>query len=320
MKFKRILALVFVTPLLMGAGVSDKRGLVVLGTALSKVTGEKNVGIYIDVIPVKADTYTIVSKMYDNVTNALIYTHTFSEYVYLEGTTYRISYPIKYQLTGNGLRFEYDISYRSTSFSCSGVLYPFNKQVVNVFQHRDGIYQIHNRYLKLQTKAVIDVESYDFRNLNEYLSKNVNNSIDFSSIKFQFLHDYDFSYTKAVYRIKDYKGVYPYLRKVDDEVEIAISCIKNGYNISVDVVEDLYVNPETLDMSNYQAPGYVPTDELYIPLGKQELLQQNDSYILIEEAGYSAIDLMIPFTYYFNKKMIGLCYESDYCIEGGIKE
>ena len=320
MRFKRIIAVLLSAPFLIAAGVSEKKGLIVTSSALSKVTGEKNVGVYIDVIPVKADTYTVVSKMYDNVTNALIYAHTFCEQVGIEGTTYRISYPIKYQLTGNGLRFEYEISYRSVSFSSSGVLYPFNKLVVNVFQYRNEIYRVHNRFIKLHTKVVVDTESYDFRNLNEYLSKKTNNAIDFSSIKFLYQHDYDFSYTKAVYRIKDYKNVYPYLRHVDDEAEIAISCVKNKNTISIQIVEDLYVNPETLDMSYYQAPNYVPTGELFIPLGKQELLQQNDSYILIEEAGYSAIDLLIPFTYYFNKKMIGLCYESDYCIEGGVKE
>lgn len=320
MKFKKILAILFSTPLLVGAGVSEKRGLLVLGSPLTKVTGEKNVSITIDVVPIKADTYTIVSRVYNNFTNTLLFSNTFSEHVGLQGTSYTINYPIRYKLTGNGLRFEYEISYHTISFTCSGVLYPFNKQVVNVFQYRNDIYQIHNRYLMLQTKAVMDVESYDFRNLNEYLSKKTNNSIDFSSVKFSYLHDFDFTYTSAVYRIKDYKGVYPYLRKTNDEAEITLSCIKDKHNISFVIEDDLYVNPETLEMSSYPLPNFVSTNELFIPIGKQELLQENDSYILIEEAGYSALDLMIPFSYYFNKKMVGLCYESDYCIEGGVKE
>ena len=95
---------------------------------------------------------------------------------------------------------------------------------------------------------------------------------------------------------------------------------QNGADITFELDEKMYVNPTTLQMSSSRVKNYVETNELFVPVGKEDLLYLDDSYILIKEAGYSAVDIVLPFTFFFGKVLIGFCHESDFCLVGGIRE
>lgn len=320
MNFKKKLAFVFILPLCLGAGGKKTSFIFTSENVLYKVAGDINKSLDVHISTAIAGEFELIVKMYNNKTNALLFSTSFNEYVTISGKTFTINYPLRYRMTGDGLRFTYDISRGTISQSRSAILYPCNQVVVNALLWKNEDFRTENRFIKIEKNAVVTGESFSFRNYNEYLAKDIDNSINFSSVNFSYLHSYDFVYQEAEYHIKDYNNVYPYLNHVNDEVVLKMKCLNNNGNISLSLDDDLYVKGDTLEMSSNYIKGYVQTDKLFIPVGKQTLLEENDSYILVKEAGYSAVDIKLPLSYYFNKKIIGQCYESDYCIEGGVRE
>ncbi|MBQ6920306.1 MAG: hypothetical protein IJQ72_00185 [Bacilli bacterium] len=318
MKFKRKLLFISSLPLCLGAGPSFGIPYTFTSsTVITKLTGNENTSITLMFDPLVPTNYTVVSRLYNHTTNALLFSSTMEETI---GKPYTVNYPTRYKLNSSGLRFEYEISYMRIISKLSGVLYPFVAKTINALQYKDEDYVTENAFIKVESTKVVTGEKFNFDNYNEYLSKNEDNSLDFSTAKIYYLHSYDFNYLKAEYHIKDYKDVYPNLKHENDEVVLNVDCVKNGTEISFVINEDLYVKPDSLEMSSSKLSGYIKTDKLFVPINKQKLLEENDSYILIKEAGYSCIDIKLPFTYFFNKKIVGLCYNSDYCISGGIRE
>ena len=96
--------------------------------------------------------------------------------------------------------------------------------------------------------------------------------------------------------------------------------VQNKQEIRLELEEPLYVNTETLDISSSELEGYIPSDTMYLPFGKEDLIVENDVYISITDAGYSLTDFIIPFSFYVRNKYIGECYESDYCVTGGVRQ
>lgn len=320
MNFKKKLAFIFTLPLCLGAGGKKVSFYFTSTNVLYKVTGERNQSLDVHIKPAIAGEFELIARMYNNRTNALLFSTSFNESVPVEGKSFSINYPLRYRITGDGLKFTFDISRGTISLSRTAVLYPCNQVVVNALLYKNEDYTNANRFIKIEKEAVLTGETFSFRNYNEYLSKDSDNSINFSSVHFNFLQNYEFIYQEAEYHIKDYNNVYPYLNHIDDEVVLKMNCINNNGEISLSLNDTLYVKGDTLEMSSNYIKGYTQTDKLFIPIGKQSLLEGNDSYILIKEAGYSCVDIKLPLSYFFNKKIIGQCYESDYCIEGGIRE
>lgn len=322
MKFRNKIAFVLSLPICLGAsGTHHKEGLRFYSeNVLYRLSGDSSASLDVTIKPIISTTYNLVARFYNNVTNALLFSTSFNDEINSQGKTYTINYPLKYHLNGNGLRFEYALSYGTKTLTWSGLLYPYSEIVINATQYKNTTYTTENRFIKVETGGVITGESFNFDNYNEYLSKNLDNSIDFSSVLINYLHKYEFHYLKAEYHIKDYNNVYPLLRKENNEVVIDMAVSNNDGELSFSINEDLYVKQDTLEMATTKLANYTKTDILYIPIGKQELLEENDSYILLKEAGYSAIDIILPLSFYFNKKIVGQCFDSDYCIEGGIRE
>lgn len=320
MRFKRKLLFIASLPLCLGAGPQRIPYYFTSQNVLTKLTGDKNVSLNLNITTFYASDYKIISRLYNHSTNALLFSNTFERSLGRTSTDYTVDYPIRYKLTSNGLRFEYDITYSDKNSVFSGVVFPYTNRVINALQYKDSNYVTENAFIKVETNKVITGETFNFDDYNEYLSKAADNSIDFSTVKFYYMHNYDFNYLKAEYHIKDYNNVYPRLKHVNGEVVLNMKCTKNGNEISFKLDDTLYVKAHSLEMSSTPLSKYTETKKLYVPVKAQQLLQEDDSYILIKEAGYSCVDINLPLSYYFNKKIIGLCYDSDYCISGGVRE
>ena len=321
MRFKKRFALLLTLPFILGAGPHQRVPYQLnIDEPLYKVTGNANKSMNIRLSVYHVGDYELIARMYNNKTDALLFSTSFNDTLEKGDKIYTINYPLRYRLTGDGIRFTYQLHHDQYINNLQGVLYPFTQVNINAQQYRNSEYVSENRFIKIDNTIISTGETFSFVNFNEYISKNPDNSIDFTSVYFNFPYEYEFVYTDAEYHIKDYNNVYPHLKHVDGEVVLKMSCSNVDGVIHLSLNDTLYVKPDTLDMSSYYINGYSETDQLFIPVEKQALLEENDSYILIKEGGYSAIDITLPLSYYFNKKLLGQCFESDYCFEGGIRE
>ena len=289
---------------------------------LSKMTGEENLTLNLKYTKPSGGLYSVNTLIYNAANDSLLYSKSYNAMSSQTNRKITVDFPIKNRLKSDGLRIEFDYCMRTNTpyQTSSGVIYPYQKQYINVAAYRREPFICRGNYFAVGDNEIYTDEEYDFSNLNEYLSVSQNSKIDLSNIKFKYTAYGDYSCDKAILYIKDYNNVFPNLRKVDGVIPLSMKYIQNEDEISLEFDETLYVNLDTLDMSSTMMANYVETDSIFVPINKESILSGDDIYILLENSGYSEVNFTIPFDFYYSKKYIGECYESDYCIHGGVKE
>lgn len=321
MKFKNKLAFILFLPFCLGAGPNVKIPFYLISPKpLYNVLGDRTVPFDVVIMSDTGGTCYFEGMLYNHKTGVLQYSCSYTEDIPKKGKIITLYYPLRYRLTSDGLRFTFTLKYGSATRVLTAVLYPLTPIEINANQYRNTTYTVDNRFFKIEMKGIVSSESYSFNNFNEYISKNIDNSIDFSTVYFNYLRNYKFIYTKAEFHIKDYNNVYPHLPKSDGEIILDMTCQDNNGEISFALDEEMYVNTSTLEMFTMNAGSLAKTNKLFIPVGKEHLLEGDECYILLKGAGYSLIDIKLPLSFYFSKKIIGQCFDSDYCIKGGVKE
>ena len=261
--------------------------------------------------------HKITVTMYNAKTEAKLYTKAISPTT----NTFNISLPIKNRLKADGLRiqFEHYIS-GSVRHTNSGVIYPYKKEYINVNAYRNEPFIVKGVYLRIKSYEFLTDETFDFTELNEYLSVGANNKLDFSYLRFKYDAYGDYSCGDIYLHIKDYKNVFPHLQNNNQEISIKMKYEQNEGDICLSLDQEMYVNKTTLEMYASPYSNTEATSDLFIPAGKEEDFADDDIYITMEDSGYSLTDFTLPFNFYYSKKYFGECYNSDFCIEGGIKE
>ena len=264
---------------------------------------------------------TITTRLYNNNTDGLVYTNTQTETLSkFNETMFSIYLQIKNRVKASGLKVEFEYQCGSYNATTSGVIYPTVSDDVSITNHKDSPIVFDGVLFRVEDNEIKTSEQFDFTDTIDYISVKNSNKINFSEIKFLYSDDLEFKAEKVEYHIKDYKNIYPSFKKIGNEVIIGLNYTVNGNEVSFYVDDKLYVNENSLEMSPTNLPEYRRTSDFYIPLGKEELFIEDESYILIRKAGYSENNIYIPLTFFYNNKYLGECYQSDYCISGGIRE
>ena len=317
---KRITSLVLITPLLLGAGM-DKKTIYISSDIISCPTPNENQSMRLFFTAAGARSFTLKLNAYNNKTNALTYTQNYEIQTFSTGVAIEnITLPFKNRINGDGLKIEFVIIQGKEDFKYSGVLFPYVKQSINVSHYRHEPYVSQNSIIKFDANTVINDEYFDFTNLNEYLSLGAGNTLDLNNITFNVDKRLGFVADKIKLHIKDYANIFTSMNRIKNLVELNMDYTYDNGEVSLHLNEQMYVNKKTLEMSATQKEGFELTDKLYLPVGKESLFEEDEIYISISGGGYSKTDITMPFSYFFDSKEVGQCYESDYCISGGIRE
>lgn len=199
-------------------------------------------------------------------------------------------------------------------------LYKPVRNAININRYRNGLYQTEHHFFKISRNQVLYTESFDFQETTEYISCDRGNKLVLSDIYFSYL-DFPFTAKKASLVINDYYKIYPALHtnSATNLIDFPLMYEQDSEKITFSSMARLYVNPTTLDLRPFKTDGYVSTRDIYVPIGKEDKLANTEIYIRIEEAGYGLTTITIPLQFSDFKQLFGFCYESDFCIEGGIK-
>ena len=83
----------------------------------------------------------------------------------------------------------------------------------------------------------------------------------------------------------------------------------------------MYVNPYTLEMSLVERDGFIETDKFYLPIGKEEMLENNvKMYFYFSDIGRSGVNARYDISYLKDYNFFGECDDSVYCVGGGIRK
>lgn len=317
-KISGLLASFFLT---VAAGQAPGSEYTINGSSyLTKITGSDNYDYSLSVLS-PGGQLIVDTNIYNARNNNLLSTdRQFVSTTQNQRKDFSVFLPFKNRINGDGLKVELIYTFKSSSLTTSGIIYPYNKQTLNAkLNHQETIF-IRNQFFNVTNFQIVTDEYFNFVDTIDYLSVGNKSNLDFSEIHFRFNNNLKFNYYRAEFHIKDYKNVYPDLIKVAGEVTVQLKCIQKGGVISFATDDNLYVNKETLQMASYPKAGYEATDEIFVPIGAMNLLEENECYILIREAGYSCSEIIIPLTFYSDRNYLGDCYMSDYCIVGGVKQ
>ena len=171
--------------------------------------------------------------------------------------------------------------------------------------------------------SIINEESYDFENMNEYFSANSSNAIDVSEISFSYYpNKTTMRYSSAYLLITDYENLFPRLTNYTgtNSFKVPLSITQTDNKISFSVNSNMYVNYSNLEMSYIPLAGFEATNAFFIPTNENKNFQNNEAKIIIEGAGFNESNIQINVQYFNSHGFFGNCSNSEYCIEGGVKE
>ena len=290
-------------------------------TILSKFTGDENLVWPISYTISKNNNHKLIVSLYNAVNDSFLYSKTYSAAINVSNNILNVDLPIKNRLKADGLKIVFEYALKTSVYQTEQtIIYPYSKQYINIAAHRNDPYAFHGNYLAIDEGKLYSDEEFNFSNLNEYLSVSQNNKIDLSNISFKYDGYGDYFCDDVTLYINDYNNVFPNLKKVDGLIPLKMKYSQIDDEVSLGLDELLYVNLDNLDMSSTMLANYTQTDVFYVPINKEELLSGDDIYILMTGSGHSESNFTLPFDFYYSKKYVGECYESDYCIHGGVKE
>ncbi len=224
-------------------------------------------------------------------------------------------------LTSSGLKLEFTFSHINEPNETRTItLFPnYQSQTIHANLQKDKAVTIDNVCFGMVSNRLFKSESLDFTNLNEYFTKNNGGQIDISEVHFEYSVSNAFRYGNAYLEITDYQNLFPHIGGSLLKL-IPISIMQQSHLISFSINSGMYVNNVTHDMSDTPIDGYVETDYFYIPMNKEKDFIKNDFRIVINDAGFSHSEIYIPLIFYNDSQSLGFCYDSDFCISGGIRE
>ena len=313
------LILLSVLPIIVGATSRGPAPFVINSDIYSHFSNEENVETTLEITPRSTGDFKTRLRVYNNLTDALVYTKTYTTSVVAKNTySLQMVIPTKNRLTEDGLKLEIQYTLNSDTYTTTGVIYPYESKSIAV--NRQNLIITNKGVLfKIRSRVIVTDETLDFTDFPEYLSLKSGNAIDFSNLTFGIDKNIGFSCGNIGLLIKDNTKVYPNL-VTGSKVTLHCDYIVNESEVTIYLNEQMYVKPDTLEMSKTKLNGMVPTTELFVPVGKEELLTTDDFRLVITNAGYSEATINIPLNFFYSKKVIGQCFDSEYCISGGIRE
>ena len=199
-------------------------------------------------------------------------------------------------------------------------IYPKLSESINTKNYIKKQYVIKDTIL---TPLWVDSESYDFTSTLDIITNDMNNALEISEIYFSHYPSIDNldNNGNCFLVIKDQYEIYQSIDKVEtNKIKIPVSIKRNDQIYYFEFKNEMYVNPNNLQMSFRQTDGYIKTSNFYIPLGKLEQLQDSEIYFELNKIGMNDTNVKMPLSFVNGKNIFGACYNSTYCIQGEVKK
>ena len=96
--------------------------------------------------------------------------------------------------------------------------------------------------------------------------------------------------------------------------------LENTTDVKAKLARGYYVKPKTLEISDMRLTSYIPTNYFFFPINKLEQMNNYSFLIRIMGIGYNKTNIRLSLDYDVSRRLLGNCYNSEYCIVGGIKK
>ena len=258
----------------------------------------------------------------------LIYLHRSSPELYKKGQRNTLEYskiPIKQYWSEKGLKIVLEFyDYRKVSderllkdFSVS--FYPPKEKEIMGEYFLNFRHETDNSCFYADGKELKNyIEIYDFRTMGSYIDNDYYYRLDVSKNYFLYPNEIDFAYEKASLLFEDKNHFFKYLKHDEDGmVEIPLRIVKDEDKYRFKFNRTFYVNKRTLEMSDDAREGFIYSTYFFLPMNGLEKFNNKTLYFYIKNMGADKISTFLPLKYETNRTIVGLCDNSEYCVEGG---
>ena len=210
-------------------------------------------------------------------------------------------------------------------YSTSFTLLPKVVSSIVSTEYKNKPYEINGTTLLINRSGVpqYPTEYFSFKDTVDYLTVTEDNILDLSEITFEHPEEFALKNTNTGHylKIKDVNNLFPYMDKnADDIISIPLKITKEGSYVYMSFRDQMYVNKKTLQMSFRRRTGYTVTRDFYINPDIIPQIGENDIWIELSKVGQNDTDIIIPLHFPVDKNFIGMCFDSQYCFTGGIKQ
>ena len=199
-------------------------------------------------------------------------------------------------------------------------LYPMEESTINPTEYGESSLEFKPTCLAFNNSGIVTYqEKYQFKNFYDYflIDTYYRLLIDQFVLSYQFLQD--LTYQTAILKFPKNEQLFPYLNlDENNDITIPLRLVKEDKSYHLCFSQTMYVNPITLQMASYPLANFVATSYFYLPKNGIKQLQNKDFNFLITGLGQNHSTFIWSSSLLVENNLLGPCFDSDYCVIGGI--
>ena len=261
-------------------------------------------------------------RCYDASTGASYSKVTKSQHYANAGIT-AIEFPVylsKY-FSSNGLKFEFIIYKNGIVISRSDAkIYPMEQKSINVTKDKVKSLVSKNVAFKIEENNLITYhDDFNFTGFKDYVDAENYHSLDLRGYTF-LSNQKNLNYGDASVTFADPRKAFKYLSHDNNgKIKIKLGITEDNEKKGFKVIDNIYVNPYTLDIATYQISEGIKTNKIYLPVNKKKEFLGETFDIVLTNCGLNKYNFIFQITYDVFRDLVGNCSNSDYCIKGTVE-
>ena len=235
------------------------------------------------------------------------------------------SVPIHRYLTNKGLTLKFELlAYPSMQVlkSYSTHLFPLTQPGWSIDDMKGGYLFTRSIgfYGSGQTLSPI-TESFNFSYLGDYIENEYYYRLDIKNNYMKYDSKFDLTYGSISLKIEDRDNVFKYFsHDSNNNIVIPLKATQEeNEKVTFSIKNNLYVNRQTLEMSDSRRSGFSPTKVFYMPLNKRDEINNKTLSFEINDFGKSKLNASFPLQYVAGESLLGTSAEAKYYVIGGVK-
>lgn len=251
-----------------------------------------------------------------------IYYHTNQAHLVTVNKVYDITFnlPLKAYLSKAGINIKVEAldELGNTLVSYLFHLNAAPRDHIRVDDYTTKYYVTTNVIIDPDKNRLLNKESFYFSSFMNYFNEDYYYRINLDGLKMTYSCFLPFPGCQAKLIYIDYDRVFPNLDNNDPipVAEIPLQVTQNKTQISFNFPQNMYVNPQTLEMSMVAKPDYILTHNFYLPINRKHSLIDEIFTLTVTGFGYSKASFSYDIYYENTRGLVGDCDNSDYCVVG----
>lgn len=256
---------------------------------------------------------------------SVIYASRKEERDYIEDSLETVTFtmPIKDYLSNNGLTFKFEVLNRPrNTILCEygTTFYPIENVNPTVQQLKSGVYETKNIAFYGDGETIKGInERFDFTTIGDYLDIDYYYRLNIKDIFFKYQSLLPFSCDEVKLRFEDRENLFPYMPHNNYVVTVPLTTSFSNEKATLNYKNRFYVNRRTLQLSTSSGTGFTLSNYFYLPVNGKRIFNNKLLYLDVAGVGVSKITASFPIRYVADRSLVGLCGDSDYYVEGGVK-